>query len=76
MLGLFVSTLTADEKYHFLIRDDLTQPIQMQLSEKEKTCSECFSTFLEFRWNFKHYPTTDDLHNLCTSEITGCERRG
>ena len=49
MLGLFVSTLTADEKYHFLIRDDLTQPIQMQLSEKEKTCSECFSTFLEFR---------------------------
>ena len=31
-----VNTFTADDKYSLLKRDNLTQPIQMQLSQKEK----------------------------------------
>ena len=33
ILGLFVNTLTTGEKYSLLIRDNLTQSIQMQLSK-------------------------------------------
>ena len=36
ILGLFVNTLNPDEKYSLLNRENLTQPIQMQLSTKEK----------------------------------------
>ena len=36
ILGLLVNTLPADEKYLVLNRDNLTIPIQMQLSEKPK----------------------------------------
>ena len=36
-LGLLVNTLAADEKYPDLHRDNLTIPIQMQLSHKQDT---------------------------------------
>ena len=36
MLRLFVNTLTADDKYSLLNRDNLTQPIQLQLPQKQK----------------------------------------
>ena len=45
ILGLFVNTLTADDKYSLLKKDNLTQTIQMQLSEKQKTFSEFFVHF-------------------------------
>ena len=35
-LSLFVNTLTADDKYSLLNKDNLAQPIQMQLSTKKK----------------------------------------
>ena len=47
MLGNFVNTLTADDKYFLLSRDNLTQPIQMQLSQKEKKLFSIFLTILE-----------------------------
>ena len=53
MLGLFFNTLTADEKYSLLYRDNLTQPIQMQLSKKLKSFSELFSAVLNSRLNFE-----------------------
>ena len=37
ILGLLVNTLAADEKYPVLNRDNLTIPIQMQLSLKQNT---------------------------------------
>ena len=40
ILGLLVDTLTANENYPVLNRDNLTIPIQMQLSQKRK--SFCF----------------------------------
>ena len=40
-LSLFVNTLTADDKYSLLNKDNLAQPIQMQLSTKlKKTISK------------------------------------
>ena len=47
ILGLLVNTLAADEKYPVLNRDNLTIPIQMQFSQKQKTFSELFAAFLE-----------------------------
>ena len=39
----------------FLIGTTLMQSIQMQLSKKQKTFSDSFSIFFEFRLNFKHF---------------------
>ena len=36
ILRLFVKTLTVDEKHYLLTRDNLTQTIQIQLSQKQK----------------------------------------
>ena len=47
ILGLFVNTLTGDDKYSLLTMDNLTQQIQMQLSKKQKALSQFFSTFLK-----------------------------
>ena len=49
ILGLLVNTLAADEKYPVLNRDNLAIPIQMQLSQKQKTFSRFFAAFLKFR---------------------------
>ena len=43
---LFVNTLTADDKHYMLNRDNLTQPIQIQLCQKQKTFSKFFFAFL------------------------------
>ena len=54
ILRLFFNTLPVNDKHYLLNRDNLPQPIQMQLSEKQKTFSEfCFS-FLKSLLNFKH----------------------
>ena len=47
ILRLFVNTLTDDDKYSLLYRDNLTQPIQIVLSQKQKTCTELFSAILK-----------------------------
>ena len=36
ILGLFLNTLSADDKYSLLKRENSMQPIQMQLSNKQK----------------------------------------
>ena len=54
-LRLFVNTLTDNDKYCLLYRDNLTQTIQILLSQKQKTFSEFFSAFLKSTLNFKHF---------------------
>ena len=71
---LFPNTLSADGKYSLLNRDNLTQPIQMQLSRKQKTFSEFFSAFLKSSLNFEHFLKKDDPHCWCISEITDPEK--
>ena len=48
ILGLLVNTLDADDKYPVLNKDNLTIPIQMQLSQKQKTISEFCAAFLKY----------------------------
>ena len=55
ILETLVNTLAADEKYPVLNRDNLTIPIQMQLSQKQKTFSQFFAAFLKSSLNFKHF---------------------
>ena len=54
-LRLLVKTLTDDEKYSLLYRENLTQPIQLLLSQKQKTFSGFFSAFLKSTLNFAHF---------------------
>ena len=55
ILGLFVNTLTDDDKYCLLYRENLTQPIQILLSQKQKTFSQSLSGFLKSTLNFEHF---------------------
>ena len=69
ILRLFVNTLTVDDKHYLLNRDNLAQPIQMQLSQKQKILSEFFFAFLKSILNFEHLPKKNDPHSLCISGI-------
>ena len=55
ILRLFVNTFTDDDKYSLLYRNNLTQPIQILLSQKQKTFSEFFSAFSKSKLNFEHF---------------------
>ena len=70
ILGLFVNILIADEKYNVLTRDNLTIPIQMQLSPKQKTFSQFFAEFFKSISNFIFFEKQDHPHRFCISEIT------
>ena len=55
VLRMFVHILTTDDKYYLLKRENLRQPIQIQLYWKEKTFSQFDSEFLKARLNFQHF---------------------
>ena len=55
ILRLLVNTLVADEKCPVLNRDNLTIPIQMQLSLNQKTFAEYFPAFLKSVLNFNYF---------------------
>ena len=55
ILGLFVNTLSEDERYCLLYKDNLLQPIQILLSQKQKTFSQFFSPFLKSTLNFERF---------------------
>ena len=73
-LRLLVKTLTDDEKYSFLYRENLTQTIQILLSQKRKTFSEFFSTFSKPKLNFEHFQKKDHPHSRIISQITVSEK--
>ena len=74
ILSLFVNTSTDDDKYSLLYRDNLMQPSQILLSQKEKTFSELFFAFLKSTLNFAHFLKKDDPHSRCISQITVSEK--
>ena len=74
ILGLFVNTLTDDDKYSLLYRDNLTQPIQILLSQKRKTFSQFFSTFSKSTLNFEHFQKKDRPQSRIISQITVSEK--
>ena len=61
-LKLFVNTLSADDKYSLLKRDNLTQPIWTQLSQKQKPFYQLLLAFLKSALNLEHFQKKDDPH--------------
>ena len=59
---MFVNTLTADDMYSLLNRDNLTQPIRTKLFQKRKAFSRFFLAFLKSTLNFEHLQKKDELH--------------
>ena len=63
VLRLFANTLIVDHKDYLLNRDNLTEPIQMELYQEQKIFSEFFLAFLKSILNFTHLPKNDDTHS-------------
>ena len=63
ILRLCVNSLTVDEKHYLLTRDNLMQPIQIELYQKEKTFFEIFFAILTSIINFKHLRKKDDPYS-------------
>ena len=71
--GLFVNLLTDDDNYSRLYRDNLKQPIQALLSQKQKNSSQILSSFLKSPLNFERFQKKDAPHSRCISQITVSE---
>ena len=54
-LRLFLNTMSSVDKCSHPNRDNLTQPIHMQLSQKLKTFSRLFSAISKSRINFEYF---------------------
>ena len=74
ILRLFVNTLTDNDKFSLVYRDNLRKPIQILLSRKQKTFSPFFSGFLKSTLNFEHSQEEADPHSRCISQITDCKK--
>ena len=72
-MGLLVSTLATDEKCPVVNRDKLTIPIQMQLSQKQKTFPQFFAAFFKSGGNFERLEKKDEPYSFFISEITDSE---
>ena len=68
--------MTADGKYSLLNRDNLTQTIRTQLSQKQKAFFEFFLAFSKSTLNFEHLQKNDDLHSWNIFYIAHSEKRG
>ena len=60
---MFINILTVDDKYSLFNRDNFRQPIQMQLSQKQKTFSQFLRPFLRARLNFEHFQKKHAPHS-------------
>ena len=55
ILRPFVNTLREDDKYCLPYKDNLLQPIEILLSQKQKTFSQYFSAFLKSTLNSENF---------------------
>ena len=62
ILRPFVNKLAVNDKHYRLNRDNLTRPIHIQLSQKQKIFAEFCFAFLKSILNFKHLTKKDDPH--------------
>ena len=64
--------MSAVDKCSLPNRDNLMQPIHLELSQKLKTFSEFFLPFSKSSLNFEHFQKKDDAHSLFICAATGC----
>ena len=55
MLRLSVKRPTTDDKFSLLNRDNLMQPIEMELSQEQKPFSQLLCAFFRSKSNFKDF---------------------
>ena len=67
--------MSAVDKCSLPNRDNLMQPIHMELSQKLKTFSRFFNVFSKSRLNFELFHKKEDAHSLFISDSTVCEKR-
>ena len=77
---LFLNTLIADDKYSLFKRDNLTQPIYMQVSRDTKRFFSIFFCIFEIYFKFwtlsNKKKKKNDSHSWGISEVTDYEKRG
>ena len=74
ILKLLVNTLTDDDRYSLLYRDNLTQPIQILLSQKRMASFPFFAEFFKSTLNFEHFQKKDNPDSRCIYQITVSEK--
>ena len=62
ILRLFANTLIVDEKHYLLNRDSLTQPIQMELDQKQKSFPEFVFCIFQIYIKFEPLAIKNDRH--------------
>ena len=67
--------MSAVDKFSLPNRDNLKQPIHMQLCQKLKKFSRFSYVFSKSRLSFEYFQKKDDTHSLFISESTACEKR-
>ena len=73
---LFPNTLSADGKYSLFNRDNLTQPIWMQVSQIQTIFSKLFLDFWNLVQILNIFNEKDDSHSWGIAEITESEKQG
>ena len=73
--GLFVKTLIPHDKYSLRYMENLPQPIQMELSRKQKFFPHFFFCISEIYIKFWTSWNKDKPHSLYISEIRDYKRR-
>ena len=76
MPGLFVNTLTVDDKYSCRNRQNFPQQFQMQLFQKPNNFNQFLIVFLKYTSNFEYYEKKDESHCLSISDIIVSEAGG
>ena len=65
--------MAAGDHYPVVNRENLKIPIEMQLSQKQKTFSQFSSPFLKSTLVFEHFEKKDNANRSCVSEIMDSE---
>ena len=76
ILGLFVKTLSADEKYSSRNIQNLTQQLQTTMSQKQKTFYRICITYVKSRTSSDDFVKKDESTSLNIYEIIYAEKSG
>ena len=68
--------MSAVDKCSLPTRDNLMQPIHLQLSQKLNTFFSFYNVFSKCMLNFEYFQKKDDAPSLFISEARACEKRG
>ena len=76
ILRLFVNILTTDDKYSSRNIQNLTQQLQMAISQKQKTFYRIFITYVKSRRSSEDFVKKDESSSLSIYDIIDAEKSG